>query len=356
MSGLRPIGKLLLTGVPGWLTEALLDDLARSPRNGLSAVRCLVQRNPEFDDRSFVARHALDLEIVSGDLRDAESLRTAVQGVDTVLHAAGILHVRRTREWYDINTDGTEALARTAAATGVQRFVFVSSNAAAGRAPSMNRLMTELDPPRPLSHYGRSKLLAEQKLVALSSRLETVVIRPCMFYGPPVPKRHLEIYRRILYGRMPLVGGGQYARSLTHVDNLMQGCELAMTHPRAVGQTYYIADRAAYTTRQVVDSMAEALGTSPRYLRLPALIGTLAYHVDSFLSLMGRYWQTVHLVGESNWHVGVSCEKACRELGYEPRMALREGMRQAIDWCVSRGLLHRTLDRYQNSGASQHRC
>lgn len=339
MNAPRAVGKLLLTGVPGWLTAALLDDLPRAPLAGLSGVRCMVERGAAVDRAPGCGSNVSDWEIVEGDLRDADSLRRAVRGVDTVLHAAGVVHVRRTRDWYRINTDGTESLARSAAEAGVERFVFVSSNAAAGRAPTRDHLLTEAEPAQPLSHYGRSKWLAEKAVLALADRMPAVVLRPCMFYGPPVPTRHVEVYRRILSGRMPLVGGGEFARSLSHIDNLVQGCRLAMTHPAAPGETYYITDRPVYTTRQIVVAMAEALGVSPRWLPLPRLVGPTAYAADRVLAAVGAYWQTLHLVGESDWHVGVSCEKACRELGYQPTMSLNEGMRQAVAWCVAQGLL-----------------
>src|SRR4051812_24070812 len=106
---IRPVGRLLVTGVPGWLTDALLDSLRREPPAGLTAVRCLVQPGPgpaavAWDETPF------PMERVTADLRDAASLAAAARGVDTVLHAAGVLHVGRTRDWYDVNTRGTMRL------------------------------------------------------------------------------------------------------------------------------------------------------------------------------------------------------------------------------------------------------
>ena len=340
MTTSRSVGKLLLTGVPGWLTAAVLEDFRRDPLPGLGGIRCLVQPDARLDPAALAAGpRRPSLEIVRGDLRNADSLRAAVQGVDSVLHAAGVVHVRRVRDWYDVNADGTRALVRAAQQAGVGRLVYVSSNAAAGRARDFDQVLTEADPPAPRSHYGRSKWLAEQALAAVTGRLETVVLRPCMFYGPPVPWRHVDVYRRILHGRMPLVGGGHFARSLSHIDNLVQGCRLALGHPAAAGQTYYISDRPVYTTREIVEAMAAALGVAPRYFRLPSLVGPVAFAADRGLAALGLYWQTLHLVGESDWHVGVSCDKACRQLGYQPAMSLAEGMRQAVAWCLNRGLL-----------------
>jgi len=139
-----------------------------------------------------------------------------------------------------------------------------------------------------------------------------VSLRPCMFYGPPVPPRHIEVYERVVHGRMPLVGSGNYARSLTYIDNLVQGCRLGLMHPAASGQTYYISDRPVYTTKQVVEAMGRALGVEPRFFPVPAIVGPVAYQVDMALARAQRYWQTLHLVGESDWNVGVSCAKGAR--------------------------------------------
>jgi nucleoside-diphosphate-sugar epimerase len=249
------------------------------------------------------------------------------------------MHVKRIDEYYAVNSEGTRRLARAAAAAGVRRIVYVSTNAAAGKSASGDRLCLETDEDRPLSHYGRSKWLGERWLFETPGAMECTVVRSCMFYGPPVPARHVEVYRRIVSGRMPLVGAGDYARSLTHVDNLLQGVRLALTKEAARGQIFNIADREPYTTRKVVEAMARALGVEPRYLRLPAFAANVAYRADWLLSTFGLYQQEIHLVSEANWNVGVSIDKACRELGYAPRVGLDEGMRGAVAWCRERGLL-----------------
>jgi nucleoside-diphosphate-sugar epimerase len=333
------VGRLLVTGVPGWLSDSLLLDLARNPLPGLTAVRCLVDRKNPVDTRELRHRYGIDVEVIRGDLVDPASLEPAVEDVDTVVHGAAIMHVHRIGEYYEINTEGTRKLARAAARQGAGRFVYVSTNAAAGRSESPQHLVEESDPDRPLSQYGRSKWLGERWLLAAGGAMEPVVLRSCMFYGPPVPARHVAVYRRIVSGRIPLVGGGRYTRSLTYIDNLVAGVRLATYKAAAAGQTYNIADAEPYTTKRVVDAMASALGVAPKYWRLPAFAASVAYEFDWLLSTAGLYQQEVHLVGEATWNVGVSIEKARRELGYAPRVAIDEGMREAIHWCRARGLL-----------------
>jgi nucleoside-diphosphate-sugar epimerase len=256
-----------------------------------------------------------------------------------VLHAAAIIHVRHIRDYYAVNTVGTRVLAAAAERAGAKRLVYISSNAAAGKARDPDHALREADDGLPLSHYGRSKYLAEKWLFETPGPMERVVLRPCMFYGPPVPPRHVEVYRRVVAGRMPLVGGGGYARSLVYIDNLVQCVSLALTQRAAAGQVYYVADRTPYTTRKVVEAMADALGVKPRFLPLPAFVADLAYKTDQVLSTMGVYAQTVHLVGEANWNVGVSIDKARAELTYAPAVAIEEGMRRAVEWCRARGQL-----------------
>jgi UDP-glucose 4-epimerase len=334
---------LAVTGVPGWLTQALLEDLSASD-SGISEVRALV--HPSFVPRSRELReqnpilasiHPLDL----GDTESRADEGEALRGVDVLIHSAAMIHVHRTSDWYRVNTDGTARLAQAARAAGVRRFVFISSNAAGGRCKSDTQVLTESDPAKPLSHYGRSKRLAEQALMQMHEPgiFEVAVLRPSMFYGPPVPDRHVDVYRRIISGRMPMVGDGHYRRSITYIGNLVQATRLAMTHPAAGGEIFYVVDQPVYTTRSITEAMATALGVPLRILPLPAFAGPVAYCADRVLGAAGLYWQNLHLVGEAHWHVALSCAKIQQRLGYEPAVTIQDGMRRAVEWCRSQGKL-----------------
>ena len=332
--------RLAVTGVPGWLTHVFLRSLRETPLAGMETVTALVHGAVVVDERLRTAYPNVAAWLPF-DLAAPGDLRGRLEGAETVVHAAGIIHVRRPSEWERVNTRGTVALAVAAKAAGVRRFVFLSSNAAGGASGPGAGVLTEEDPPRPLSRYGLSKLRAEQALLALHEpgRFDVVNLRPSMFYGPPVPDRHVEIYRRVRSGRMPLVGSGEYRRSVTHVENLVHAVRLAIATPAAAGQTYYIVDDEISTTRAIVEAMAEALGVAPRFIALPAFSGSVAYGVDRVLDAAGLYSAPVHLLGESNWHVAISAAKAKRELGYAPARSLREGMREAVAWCRANGSL-----------------
>jgi nucleoside-diphosphate-sugar epimerase len=336
-----PVRSLAMTGAPGWLTQALLDDLVRDPLPELQDIRALA--HPSFRGSIATGPGAAPVTVHALDLAAPETVvaqcGSELAGVDVLLHSAAVIHVRRTADWYRVNTEGTLSLARAAQAAGVRRFVFISSNAAAGRCESASQVLTEADQPRPLSHYGRSKWLAEQGLMEMHrpGSFEVAILRPSMFYGPPVPDRHVDVYRRILSGRMPVVGDGHFRRSITYIDNLVQAVRLAMTHPAASGETFFVVDEPVYTTRKITEAMASALGVPLKELPLPYAVGPIAYQADRILAAAGVYWQNLHLVGEAHWHVALSCAKLKEKLGWKPAVELEEGMRRAVAWCRERG-------------------
>jgi len=327
---------VLITGVPGWLSHALVEGFSSGKwGQQYDKVRCLVA---PFNASALKKPVSDKVEHIAGDLLDPASLAKAVEGVHSIIHTAGIIHVSRVADWYRVNFDGTKNLLAEAQTAGVKSFVYVSSNAAAGRSED-GRPMLESQPPRPLSHYGESKLRAEQAVIAASDKMHTSVLRPCMFYGPPVPDRHVEFFRLVKFGRVPMVGSGTYARSMVHVENLAQSCWLALQTPAARGETFYIADEDAYTVNQFIDSIATAMNVQPRYLRLPPIVSTICYQLDRLLNALGIYQQTLHLVGEATWSVGVSVDKAKRILGYRPTRTLQEGITEAVRWSDQTGLL-----------------
>jgi nucleoside-diphosphate-sugar epimerase len=334
------MNSIAVTGFPGWLTSGMFADFRKHPEMGFDRVTALVHPGSLNAAKAAAEEFPWTFSLVAYDLGERADLSDALAGVDVIVHSAALIHVRRTRDWYDVNTAGTIHLANEAKRAGVRRFVFISSIAAAGKSKPDSDLV-ETDEPKPMHHYGVSKLQAERALLELHEPgvFDVVILRPSMFYGPPVPIRHVDIYKRILHGRMPLVGGGRYRRSVIHIDNLAQAVRLAMTSPNAPGQTYFVVDRPVYTTKDVVEAMASALGARPRYVPIPAAAAEIAYQLDRAVSSIGVYIAPVHLLGEAHWHQSASCAKAERELGYDPKIELREGMAGAIEWCRQQRML-----------------
>lgn len=334
--------RTLVTGAPGWLGTRLVEaltghasDLVGYSTIGPRPVRALVL--PSFDASPVTS---LGAESAVGDIRKPETLVAAMQGVDTVFHCAGLIHpVRRIREVFEVNTDGTRNLLDAAIAAGVQRFIFVSSNSPAGCNVRRDVLLKEEDPQHPYKAYGRSKALAEDMLnkAHAEGKIKVTIVRPCWFYGPNQPARQSRFFRMIKSGKPIIFGDGKNLRSMSYVDNTVQGLLRAECVPQAVGQTYWISDARPYETNEIYRTVAELLGVNltPRYI--PGLASEICELVDDALQAVGLYSTDFHVAGEMNKDIACSIDKAKRELGYAPTVDLREGMRRSIEWCAAHG-------------------
>lgn len=329
--------KLLITGYPGWLTHRFLETLDDYPEfsSQITFIRCLSEHPANLPPLKISA------EVVEGNLLNPKSLQDAVAGMDLVFHAAGVLHVRRNKDFYLINRDGTRHLLEASAAGQIKRFLYISTNAAQGFCPGRGSELKEDDPCHPESHYGRSKYEAELAVQKFSGKngMETVILRPAMFYGPPVAERHLDIYRRISRGTFPVFGSGDYLRSITYIDNLIQGVHLALHRKEASGQTYYIADRIIPTLNEIIDAIAKSMGAKVRILHYPKELAWIAGKLDSLIARMGFYWMLPHIVSESCKNIACQISKAEKELGYNPQIDFHEGYRRVMDWCRKNGKL-----------------
>src|SRR5439155_230269 len=281
-----------------------------------------------------------DIEIVRADLRDARAVADICRGADVVFHAAGIIHPRRVQELYDINVAGTQNILASAVAARSKRFVLVSSNSPAGLNETAARLMSEDDPPRPYLNYGLSKLQAEWRVNDMhrAGRIEGVIVRPCWFYGPNQPLRQTRFFKMIKGGHPVIFGRGDNLRSMSYIDNTVQGMLLAAHLEKAAGRTYWSTDRRPYSFIEIIETVAKVLGVQVRPRYLPRFGSDVARLVDSLLQMGGFYSQDVHVAGELAASIAVSIDAARRDLGYDPEIELEEGMRRSIAWCRAPGI------------------
>jgi nucleoside-diphosphate-sugar epimerase len=341
--------QILITGTLGWLGKRLTRLLAEGTYDPLlgnrPALRCLVLPGQDGNELRAMGPQ---VEAVTGDLRKPEDCARFTENTRgaVLIHTAGIIHPHRVQEFYDINVQGAKNLLAAARKAGIRRAVMVSSNSPLGNNPHPDHLFDESSPYHPYMNYGRSKMQMEQAVLAASQAgdIETVIIRPPWFYGPDQPPRQTLFFQMVKSGKAPLVGGGANLRSMGYVDNLIQGLVLAATHPAAPGQTYWIADRRPYAMTEIIDTIERLLEEEFRIpvahgrMRLPGVASTVAEVVDSVMQGAGLYNQKIHVLSEMNKTIACSIQKAERELGYNPQVALEEGMRRSIRWCLDQGI------------------
>jgi len=335
----------IVTGAGGWLGRALGDHLTRpgGPYFRPGRLRALVT---SADD--VAALGALDgVEAVLGDVRRPDGLAALfapVDGTVDVVHTAGVIHPARIDDFEEINARGTANVMAAALAAGARRVVHVSSNSPFGANAVRTDTFRNDEPYHPYYGYGRSKMQAELRVAdAVARGLDAVIVRPPWFYGPFQPARQTTFFRMVRTGRFPVVGDGRQRRSMVYVDNLVQGIVRAELTPTPPGRAWWIADAEPYEVNEIVATVgraleAEGFTVAPNRARLPSIAGRLAERADALLQRAGRYVQQVHVLGEMDKTIACDISAARTDLGYAPDVALEEGMRRSIRWCVEQGL------------------
>ena len=326
-----------LTGANGWLGLAVAEALGNKSDFLERGLRGLVLPGKGHEAITQVSPR---MEIQEGNLVSGEGLAEFFRGgKDGVLvHTAGIIHPQKVREFYDVNRDGTRKLMKAAIRAGVRRAVVVSSNSPCGCNPHPDHLFDEDSPYHPYMNYGKSKMEMEQLALDFHRRgeIEVVIVRAPWFYGPHQPPRQRLFFERVRDGKAPIVGSGENLRSMAYTENLAQGLLLAASVPAASGQTYWIADERPYSMNEIVDTIERLLETefgqkcAHKRMRLPGLASEVALAADVVLQRLGLYQQKIHVLSEMNKTIACSVEKAKRELGYRPTIALEDGMRRGL--------------------------
>jgi len=309
---------------------------------GANVVRALLQRGGKV--RALVRSRSdtrnldsLDLELVAGDLRDRHSLEAALEGCDTVYHVAAMytLWAANPQELYDSNVSGTVNLLEAADMAGVRKIVYTSSVATVG-LPKDGRPGSEdvqLRPKDLVSHYKRSKYLAEQEVLKYAQRgVPVVIVNPSFPVGPwdakPTPSGQIIV--NFLRGKIPAyVDTGL---NVVDVEDVAIGHIMAAEKGR-IGERY-ILGHANLTLPELFQLLEQVSGVRAPRIRLPygcaylsacvsEVVARTITHKAPFVTLAG--------VKLSRKRMFFDAAKAVRELGF-PQTPAVEALRKAVQW------------------------
>lgn len=324
---------ILITGANGFvgshLTEALL---ARGYR-----VRCMVRRTSNL---TFI--HDLPVEWAYADVRDTEGLRQACVGVDAVCHCAALTRALDEETFFRTNTEGSLTLAQVAIETSphLQRFLFVSSQAAAGPSRGENDILDESRPPQPITWYGKSKWAAEQALSAMSDRLPLTIVRPSAVFGPR-DRDFFAYFALVRRGLQLQLGRDERWLSLVYAHDLVKLLVLALEHTDSVGQTYFGCTQI-HSYAELSEAIAKAFDKRPLRITLPeAMLTPMALwsKVQGRLTGKPALLNDQRILDMRQLYWLCTAEKAQRELGFVPQYDLETAVRETADWYQKNGWL-----------------
>lgn len=208
-----------------------------------------------------------------GDLAGDVDWKALLQNVDAVVHLANIAHQHASEDDFErVNHRQTAALCEGAKAAGVRQVIYVSSIYAQS-GHTAPRMLTEADTPQPVSAYGRSKLAAERAVAA--SGVPFTILRPVLVVGKGA-KANAGMLEKLARLPLPLPLGSITAkRAFLSAENFATGVAAVLANPRALGETYIIADREPCTVGEVIARMRTEEGRRANIVALPGLQSAL---------------------------------------------------------------------------------
>jgi len=329
--------RILVTGASGFIGAGLVSALAEAGHEVCALMRPTAS-NEYLKGVPFTR--------LSGDLLDPESLVRACQNVEAVFHLAGLTAAKSREEFFRFNAEGTKNIGTAAVQACVKRFVYVSSQAAAGPSTGLSP-KTESEPDHPVSSYGESKLRGELYLDEMKKDLPFIVIRPPMVYGPR-DKNVFIFFKSIQRQWMPILPArtptGHKYYSAIHVDDLIQALVKTVDAPQSIfdGGRFFVSDGQIYTQERIMTLIAKELQVKPIRIQVPeTLVGALA----AGGSLMGAVLKKKLLLNKDKlnelrpdyWIC--SPQKAFDQLHFKPKYTMESGIPQTVTWYKVHGWL-----------------
>ena len=281
-------------------------------------------------------------EVVIGSVTDRGVLERLMPGVDVVHHVAAAFRELNVDDAYyrKVNVDGTRNVLDVALANGVKKVVHFSTCGVHGNVD--HPPAAEDAPIQPADYYQQTKYEAEPVVLEYARKgLKCVILRPAAIYGPGDPERFFMIFKRVSKGFFPMFGSGKTFYHPLYIDNLIDASVLAMQSKRGDGETYLIADKEYVEIEKLVRGVAAALEVDLKMPHLPVWpVVAIGHIVEKACKPFGIappiFPRRVDWYRQNR---AFDISRAKRELGYEPRIGLQEGLRRTAVWYKENGFL-----------------
>jgi nucleoside-diphosphate-sugar epimerase len=325
--------KVLVTGATGFVGSHLCERLIQEGYE----VRALAR---ESSDVSLLK--SLGIQIVYGNILDIDSVERAVDGCGVVYHLAARTSRHSSscsQDDYAINIEGTKRVVNAAVKAGIERFVYGSSVGVYGIIK--NPPVDEQTPPNPNTCYRDSKLKGE--VVVLSQYknegLPVVIARISSVYGPR-SLNWLSLFQALARKRFRMLGSGENHRDMVYISDVVEGIKLCGVKKGIEGETYILSGKEPQKLNQLVYMIAEELGVNIPSIRSPEFPFRAWYDFATFIYMhSGLELPRAHTYELFLEDRVLNITKAQKELGYDPKVSIREGIQQAVRWYRENGYI-----------------
>lgn len=288
-----------------------------------------------------------NLDVLIGDITDKETVESAMQSVDAVVHMAALLHIinpplELCEKYERVNIGGTATIVEAAIKAHVKRVVLFSTIAVYG--PSGGRVLNEQSPTRPDTFYAQTKRVAEKIVLNAHSAdghpLGTV-LRLGAVYGSRIKGNYERMVRSLARHCFVPVGDGGNRRTLIYDKDVAKATLLAMENPAAAGHIYNVTDGNFHTLNEIILAICKALGHKPPSFSLPvAPTRFVAGILEKTARLCGCRSPIIRAtIDKYTEDIAVESTRIQKDLGFVPQYTLEEGWRETIREMRESGLL-----------------
>jgi len=314
--------RAFITGASGFIGSYLVEHLLQKNWQ----VRVLLHKNK-------IPRES-EIEIVKGDIRDLQTLRDALAGIDVLFHGAAALGAALIgqEEFYKINVDGTKNILKAARAENIKRIVHLSSAGVLGSIKK-NETAAEAYPLNPKNTYDKSKLEGEKiALQQAQEGMDIVIIRPGWVYGPG-DRRTFKLIKSIDKRRFILVTKGKIWQTPIYIQDLIKGILLCAEKGK-MGEIYHLSGGEVLSVREIVRTIAAATGKKIPAVTLPLFpVKFTAWSLEKIFFLFKK--EAPLTPGKLSFFIHpkpLAVKKAINELGFSPQIIFKEGMALTVSW------------------------
>jgi UDP-glucose 4-epimerase len=318
--------RVLITGASGFIGYHLIEEALKNNLDVYAAVR----ESSKIDHlKHFKVKYTYP------DFANISSLKKELSenNYQYIIHAAGVTRARSQQEYNDVNAGYTHNLALAAVESGInlKKFVLIGSLAAVGPLTNLNEIINEQTTPNPITSYGKSKLIAEDKLKAFSS-LNYTILRPTGVYGPR--DRDIFIFfKQVAKGIEPYIGHIEQKFSFLYVTDLAKATIKSLY---AGGKkTYNLSDGNYYDRYQLGKNIKEALHLKTVKFHLPVnFVKSIAYLSQKYSSLSNKAAtlnvEKLNELMAVNWFCDI--KNAREDLHFNPEYNLETGVADTVKW------------------------
>lgn len=297
----------------------------------------------QLNDKKINYFKSLGVDIIPGDVRDKNSVKTAIKDVEIVYHLATPFRkiAIPDKVLWDVDVNGTKNLLDASIEENVYRFIHCSTVGVLGHIS--NPPADESYPYNPGDTYQKTKCEGEK--IALKylqdGGLSGVIIRPSGIYGPG-DTRLYRLFKMIHEQTFIMIGKGDVSYHLVYIDDLIDAFELCLQKKQALGQIYIIGENESHTLKELVKNIAEVLEVPVPKTRFPFVwpVWLAGWACEAICKPFGieppLFRRRVDFFRKNR---AFDISKAKRELGYEPKFDLVTGVRTTADWYKKEGWL-----------------